>query len=272
MCKRQTTPLAILAGGGDLPLLLQQHALAQGWQPHIIGLYDNIHAPNAQFLVSMGQVGRLVRYLRGQHIQHVVFCGSMRRPNLWRLRLDWAALKHLPRVIKALRGGDNGLMRALIALFEHEGFTVPQPEDLAPHLLMPAGVLGVHQPTAQHYNDAAQGMRVIAALGALDIGQACVVAQGRVLAVEAAEGTAAMLQRVAHLPKHQRGRGGVLVKTIKPQQERRGDLPTIGLATLAQAHAAGLAGVALGAGNVFVLHTDALRHAANDLGLFLVGV
>src|SRR5262249_25890747 len=123
--------------------------------------------------------------------------------------------------------------------------------------------------------DAAKAMDVAQAIGQLDVGQGAVVCDGLVLAVEAQEGTDAMLARVAELPQEIRGsaeaRRGVLAKTPKPIQERRVDLPTTGVQTLERAAAAGLAGVAGEAGAMVVLDREAVTEAADRLGLFVWG-
>jgi DUF1009 family protein len=143
-------------------------------------------------------------------------------------------------------------------------------------LLLAAGVAGAVAPTDGQVVDAAKAFQIARAIGALDIGQGAVVCDGLVLAVEAQEGTDAMLRRVAELPAALRGTRerprGVLAKRAKPIQERRTDLPTIGVATLEGAAAAGLAGVAAEAGATLVVDKPRVIAAADRLGLFLIGL
>ena len=167
-------------------------------------------------------------------------------------------------------------MRTVLSFFEKEGFKVIGSADAARDLLMPPGPLGKIAPAEEHQADIAQGMGVVRAIGALDIGQACAVCEGVVLAVEAAEGTDAMLRRVGELPETLRGsvkaRRGVLVKSPKPAQERRVDLPVIGWRTVELAAAAGLAGIAVQAGAALILDRRAVAQAADQAGLFVFGL
>jgi DUF1009 family protein len=181
----------------------------------------------------------------------------------------------MPKVLAAARSGDDALMRVILQEFEREGFTVVGPEAAFAGLLAPAGVLGAHAPDETMHADMVKAAAVAAALGKWDVGQGCVVCEGLVLALEAAEGTDAMLARVAALPAAVRGSGadrrGVLVKRTKPIQERRIDLPTIGVSTIEGAAAAGLAGVAVEAGGALIVDRDDVIARADALGLFVFG-
>jgi hypothetical protein len=143
-------------------------------------------------------------------------------------------------------------------------------------LALAAGPLGAHAPGEAHGADIAKAVEVARAIGALDIGQGAVVCDGLVLAVEAQEGTDAVLRRVAELAPDLRGtpqrRRGVLAKVAKPIQEDRVDLPTIGLATVEGAARAGLAGIVGVAGRTLVLERAKVIAAADAAGLFVAGV
>ncbi|MEO0865292.1 MAG: UDP-2,3-diacylglucosamine diphosphatase LpxI, partial [Pseudomonadota bacterium] len=171
----------------------------------------------------------------------------------------------VPRLLAALQKGDDGALREVLAIFEEAGLTIKSASDIAPELLPDAGVLSSTAPTADHDQDAVRAANALAALGPLDIGQSIVVHRGQVLAVEGSFGTDWMLASLAHRPD---GRGGVFYKAAKPGQDRRVDLPVIGVSTLQAAHAAGLDGVIIEAGGVMVLELEAVRRAADDLGLF----
>jgi DUF1009 family protein len=184
------------------------------------------------------------------------------------LKPDWRAAKFFARVgLRVL--GDDGLLSAVTREIESEGFRMVGADSILGGLVTPEGPMGKHLPDAQGEADIAHGFRVVRALGALDIGQAAVVQQGLVLGVEAIEGTDALLQRVAGLARE--GLGGVLIKASKPGQERRVDLPTIGLRTLTLARAAGLRGVALEAGHSLILDREKLVTEADAAGMFLTG-
>ena len=205
----------------------------------------------------------------------MTFVGLVRRPEFRALKLDARATLMMPKVLAAARNGDDALMRVILLEFEREGFRVVGPEAAFGGLLAPAGVLGVHAPDEAMRADVARAAALAEALGAWDVGQGAVVCEGLALALEAAEGTDAMLARVAALPAAIRGvesaRRGVLVKRAKPIQDRRIDLPTIGVSTIEGAARAGLAGVAVEAGSALIVDRDAVIARADALGLFVFG-
>lgn len=179
-------------------------------------------------------------------------------------------------MIAAARRGDDALLRLMVGAFEAAGFNVEGAHEVMDDLTLPEGPLGRHTPSAEHLTDAKQALEVARAIGRLDIGQAAVVAHGLVLAVEAQEGTDAVLARVAELPAHLKGRpgagAGVLAKATKPIQETRVDLPTIGLATIRGVARAGLAGIVGETGRLLVLDREAVIALADELGVFVLGV
>jgi DUF1009 family protein len=179
-------------------------------------------------------------------------------------------MKLVARIGRAAFAGDDGLLAAVVKVLTEEGFSVVGAHDILAEALGPAGVLGHVHPDAQAMSDIARGIQVVRALGAVDVGQGCIVQQGIVLAAEAIEGTDQMLARAAALARP--GPGGVLIKLVKPGQDRRADLPTVGPNTVTRAHAAGLRGVAFEAGGTLLTDRDACIAEADRLGLFLLGV
>jgi hypothetical protein len=146
---------------------------------------------------------------------------------------------------------------------------------VAPEITAPLGTLGRHGPDAAVDEDIDRGFALLAAMSTFDVGQAIVIAGRRVLAIEAAEGTDLMLDRVAAMREAGRIRlphgVGVLVKGPKRRQDRRFDLPSIGPDTIARAVRAGLAGIAVIAGATIVAEPQRLIEAADRAGLFVVG-
>ena len=264
--------LGILAGAGELPVRIIERCKATGREVFVIAFEDQTPpatvagVPHAW--VRLGAAGRAVELLHGAGARELVLAGRIHRPSLAALRPDaWGARF----MVKAAMMGDDGLLRALVAEMERrEGFRVVGVDELLPEALAPEGVLGAHRPDARAQADIERGFEVAHGLGALDVGQAVVVQQGLVLAVEAIEGTDAMIARAACLARE--GEGGVLVKVRKPGQERRADLPTIGVTTVQAAAAAGLKGVAIEAGATLVVGRDEVTRAADDAGLFVIGV
>lgn len=225
--------------------------------------------------VHLGAVGRLLSGLRKAGCRDVVLIGSLVRPRPWHVRFDLTTVFVLAKLVPHFRGGDDRLLKAVAAMFEERGFRLLGAHEVAPEILMSEGVAGKVQPGAAEREDIEVGRGLLRAMGAYDVGQAVAVANRNVVAVEAAEGTAEMLARVAEMRKNGRvklaARAGVLVKAPKPGQDRRVDLPAIGPDTVAQAKAAGLAGIAVEAGGTVVADGDALIRAADKAGLFVVG-
>ena len=272
--------LAILAGGGALPRIIANEAVSAGRSVHILAIEGSFgawpDAPCPMTPVGMGQVGRILETLRRNDCREMAIAGSVVRPEIGKLKLDFGALINLPRLTGIMLGGDNHLLTTVVKFFERRGIRVVGVDEVAPKLLASEGALGRVRPDAQGQRDIARGFEVARALGALDIGQAAVVDKGYVLAVEAAEGTDVLLERVAELRRKRNRLGGrprgVLVKRVKPGQDRRVDLPTIGPRTVELAAAANLAGIGVHAGGVILLEREKVLLAADAAGLFIAGV
>src|SRR5580700_11010461 len=272
--------LGLIAGAGGLPGEIVR-ACNAAQRPvfvlRLIGLADPAlagAAPGAD--VGLAEWGKMFQTLRGQGCQHICFAGGVPRPDFASLKPDVRALAALPRVLAAAGKGDDALLRQVMLEFEQEGFVVQGADAVIGGLTIGEGPLGRVAPSEGDAADIAQALSVARALGSLDIGQAVVVAGGLVLAVEAQEGTDAMLQRCADLPKALRSHGataaGVLAKAVKPIQDRRIDLPTIGPATIEAAARAGLAGVAGEAGALLIVDRERVIQTADELGVFVFGV
>lgn len=260
---------AIIAGQGRLPAALAQ-AMAEA---PLVAALDGF-APEGLTVDLRFRVERLVPFLRALErdgIDRVIFAGAVTRPRLDPGLLDPATAELLPRLMGAMAQGDDATLRAVIEVFEEFGFAVAGVEDVAPALLPAAGVLS-GAVTPQDAADAARAAAIVQALGAVDVGQGAVVAQGLCLGVEALPGTDTLLAQVAAVgglrPDPARGRG-VFYKAAKPGQDRRIDLPTLGPETLRGVAAAGLGGIAFEAGSVICLELDAMQRLAGEFGLFL---
>jgi len=272
-------PLAILCGGGDFPIQVAQAALQQGRNPVMVGVVgaaDKRIEAFPHFWVHMGEVGKLFRSLKERDIGEIAIVGAMTRPEFSDLRLDCGALRRFSGLASLFRGGDNRLLVGIAGFFEKEGVAVVGVHQIAPQLLVSPGALSALAPSAQAQADARIGTGLIAALSPFDAGQAVVVANGRVLAVEAAEGTDAMLARIADLrAAHRlrlRGKAGVLVKAPKRDQDMRLDMPAVGLRTIEGARRAELEGIALSSGRVLIADRAAFVRAADEAGLFVFGL
>jgi DUF1009 family protein len=266
--------LGILAGGGSLPFQVASAARASGRAVFVVGLEgfaDTARLPPwPHEVIRMGAMGRILTALRANGCQDIVMIGPVRRPSLFDMRPDAMGTKILARIGRAAFAGDDGLLAAVIKVLGEEGFRVLGAHEILQEALGPRGLLTRAAPDAAAMADIGRGVAVARALGAVDVGQGCVVQQGFVLAVEAVEGTDAMLARCGALARS--APGGVLVKVVKPGQERRVDLPTIGPETVAGAAAAGLRGIAFEAGGAILVDRDATIAAADKAGLFLLGL
>jgi DUF1009 family protein len=226
--------------------------------------------------VHIGQIGKFLRLARAAGCHDVVFIGSLVRPSLWQVHLDFKGLTILPRAFAAYRGGDNHLLTSMGKVLEEEGLHLLGAHEVAPDILMPEGALARAQVSERDRADIALGLDYLHTAGRFDIGQAVVVADRHVLAVEAAEGTDAMLTRVAEMRANgrvQTPRGiGILVKAPKPAQDRRFDLPSIGPQTVENAARAGLGGIAVVAGSTIVAEPEQLVKVADRANIFVIGV
>lgn len=265
--------LAVIAGGGTLPGLVIQACREAGRQFFVVALEGQADpatvagAPHAW--CRLGAAAKGEKILRDFGPAEIVFAGRVRRPSLKELRPDWRALKVIVKATaRAL--GDDGLLRAIIREFEAEGVKVVAPHELVRGLLAVRGAYGRIKPDRQARIDIARALAAAKAIGALDIGQAAVVQQGIVLGLEAIEGTDALIARAGALRR--KGPGGVLVKVAKPGQERRIDLPGVGIETVEAAAQAGLRGIAVEAGGALIIERAKVAARADALGLFVVGV
>ncbi len=270
--------LAILAGGGAFPFEVAGEARRAGREPFLIGVVgatDSAIEAYPHVWVRMGEVGKLFAALKERTITELVIVGAITRPELTDLRLDWGAVKRAAGLARLFRRGDNGLLAGLASIIEREGVRVVGAHEIAPGLLAPSGPLGARAPSADDETDIALGARLLAALSTFDAGQGAILAAGRVLAIEAAEGTDGMLARVSEMRASGRlrfsGLAGVLVKAPKRGQDLRLDMPAVGPRTIEGALKAQLRGVAIAAGNVLVLERALCAQKADAAGLFVAG-
>jgi DUF1009 family protein len=272
--------VGLIAGGGTLPFAVADAVIARGRKPVLFaikGFCDpaRVTAYEHQW-IAVGQLGRMVRLLRAAECRDVLFIGSLVRPALSELRLDLMTLRMIPRVVAAFRGGDDHLLKGVGSLFEHYGFRLVGIPDVAPEIMMPAGNLTRATPDKDALADIAKGQAALDALSPFDVGQACVVIDGNIVAVEDIAGTDALLARVAALRADGRLRTksarGVLVKAPKTGQDLRFDLPTLGPRTVEGAITADLAGIAIVAGHTLMAEPQPMIASADRAGLFITGL
>lgn len=272
--------VAIICGGGSFPGAVADAVARSGRRPvmfAISGWADpRVVGRHTHHWIALGRVGRFLRLAKAERCREVLLIGTLLRPPLRQIRLDWQTIRLMPRIARAFRGGDDALLSGIGKMMEETGLRLVGLKEVAPDIIVPAGVLGRHQPSARDRSDIARALDLIAAMGPFDVGQAAVVADNHVLAVEAAEGTDNLLSRLVDLRREGRittpQRIGVLVKAPKPAQDRRFDLPAIGSATVSHVARAGLAGIAVAAGNTIIADAAEAVAAADSAGIFMVGV
>jgi hypothetical protein len=275
-----SSPVGLIAAGGVMPFAVADSLIARGLTPVLFalkGACDPVAVARFRHhWISVGQIGRAMKLFRSENCRDLVFIGTLVRPALSEIRLDWGTLRVVGPVLAAFRGGDDHLLSGIGRIFEKDGFRMVGIRDVAPDVLMPEGCLTRLLPDDIAIVDIARGREVLRALSPFDIGQAAIVIDGHVVAVEDIEGTDGLLARVARLRSEGRIRAkaarGVLVKAPKSGQDLRFDLPTVGPRTVEGALKAGLAGIAIIAGNTIVVEPQGMIEAADAAGIFLTGL
>ncbi|WP_417680062.1 LpxI family protein [Roseibium sp.] len=274
------TRVGLVAGNGALPHQVADLLTQKGLTPVTVAIKGEADPETLARSVAelgWGEIGRLLKTLKRHGCSRLLLIGGIsRRPDFASVFGDAGTLRLLPKIVRALMGGDDSLLSKVIGLFEAEGFEVVGMTDIAPELLAGLGVLGKVSPSNSALEDMELAFKATERLGELDIGQAAVAVGGRVVALEGAEGTDAMLERCAVLRANGRirskGAAGVLVKAAKPSQDLRVDLPTVGPRTIELASAAGLAGIAVEAGRALIADQEATVRKADEAGLFIYGI
>lgn len=252
--------LALIAGTGDLPPAL----VARLPEPPLICALDGFKPIlRADITFRLEHLGSFLQTLRARGVTRICMAGAVRRPQIDPASIDATTLPFIPKVQAAMAKGDDGALRVIISLLEEDGFTVVAAHEIAPDLLPAVGIPTRAQPGPDHKTNAVRGDDCIAAMGAADTGQACIVAAGQVLAKEGPDGTDAMLSSLSG------AHDAILFKAPKPQQDRRADLPLIGPDTAKRAVEAGLAGVVIQAGGVMVLDLAEVLAVLDAHDLFL---
>lgn len=268
--------LGIISGGGGLPCDVARAALANDRSVYLIAIEGEANDQISEFphsWIKWGEIGRLFSILKTENCRDVVIIGHVKRPDLSQVRMDLGALKLLPFIMKLKTGGDDSILSKIAGLFEDKGHRVCSVLDLVPSLAADLGDMTRFRPGDVEEQDIQKGLAVVEVMGRFDVGQAVVVVNGHVIAIEGAEGTDQMLERCQSLRQWGRkGRHGVLVKVPKPSQDRRIDLPTIGPKTVELALAANLSGIAVAAGETLIADKMATIAAANNGKLFIRGV
>ena len=265
--------LAIIAGNGSIPFYLIEECnkigreycliIIEGHGKELSEKYD------PDYIVSLSKMGRAVKYVKNIGIKHILMVGGVKRPSLKNIIPDLWTAKFLTTISSKV-SGDNSVLSKLTKALEREGFIIVAPEEVLPNLICPKGTLGKVKPNQQNNEDISTGYRIAKIIGANDIGQSIIIENGLVIAVEAAEGTDRMIKRSLSLKKEKKA--GVLIKVIKPMQDKRIDRPVIGIDTIKAVKKAGLDGIALESNEILILNYSDVILYADEEGLFVEGI
>lgn len=270
--KQNEKNIALVAGALDLPFFTRDALKRAGWNVFVVGLknfYDERLAPD--MVVRLGGGGRAIREFRRRGIKKLTFVGALGHPNFSDLRPDFWTMRALLKILKHQRGYDS-MAVALNKVLEKQGFEIVAAQDLAPELAFEtAGVQTKVKPTKADVANIERAIEVSHTIGMADIG-ASVVVDKQVIAVEAAEGTARMLERVVQMRKNKKKSSGVFAKMTKPGQDLRIDIPAIGVDTVNAVADAHLRGIIVNTKTCFVVNKPAVIAQANKRGIFIVAV
>ena len=265
--------LAIIAGNGSIPFYLIEECKKVGREYCLIIIEGHgkelSEKYDPDYIVSLSKMGRAVKYVKNIGIKHILMVGGVKRPSLKNIIPDLWTAKFLTTISSKV-SGDNSVLSKLTKALEREGFIIVAPEEVLPNLICPKGTLGKVKPNQQNNEDISTGYRIAKIIGANDIGQSIIIENGLVIAVEAAEGTDRMIKRSLILKKEKKA--GVLIKVIKPMQDRRIDRPVIGIDTIKAVKKAGLDGIALESNEILILNYSDVILYADEEGLFVEGI
>jgi len=271
MSDRKT--LGMIAGSGMMPVEIIKYCKEKGIDIFVVGLDPFASeeqlkdAPHS--FAKIGEAGKIMKAFKNNNVHDIVLAGGIKRPSFKEMIPDWEGVKIITKLAVKKMSDDN-LFRAVMDEIENRGFKVVGIEEVVPEMLFFEGIYGKIKPSDEDMDDINRGITVAKALGAVDVGQAVVVQEGMVLAVEAIEGTDMMLSRAATVKK--KGKSPIMVKVLKPGQDMRVDLPAIGLQTIEQLKKYGIGGIAVEAGGILMIEREAVVKMADEEGIFIIGV
>lgn len=267
--------IGIIAGNGNLPKILVETCLKQNREIFVVYIGGD---KTPEYLkevehknLSISAVGKALKLFKKNSIKKLVLAGAIKRPPFRKIWPDSAGLKLLAQISTNKTKGDNSVLSTVISFLEDSGFEVVGADEISANIIASAGIMGNINPSTKDNVDIELGQKVARAIGSFDIGQSVVVKDGVIIGVEAIEGTDGLLERCANHSENDE-LGGVLVKTKKPNQDTRVDLPTIGVDTVVNAHKAELSGIAIESGAALIVDKEEMIKKADTLGLFVIGI
>ncbi len=266
--------LGIIAGSDHLPRHIVDAALKQGMEFALIGLAgqtsEELYKDIEYQTFQLHSVSKIIKKLKDEGVSHLVFAGRVKRTNISKLLLDVKGAKLFAGV---MRNGisDNAILSTIIKFFENEGFTIIPAEYIAKDIVIRKGNITKTEPSKEAWEDIKKGIKILKGIAEFDVGQALIIQEGLVLGVEAAEGTDELIKRCGSIQQKEE-HGAILIKISKPSQDKRVDLPCIGLNTVKELNKNGLIGVAIEAGSALIIDEKNTIKEADKLGIFIYGV
>lgn len=264
--------LAIFAGRGDITHRLILKCINLDIKIIIITFEDlpEFSQYGNYFNCNIGEVGKLIDQLHRNEITHITFIGKIDRPNFLKLKVDFLGAKLLKKIIANKIFGDSLLLKIVTDFLTEQDFKIIPAQNFLSHILTPKKIITNSEPNEQNMRDIELAMHAAYSIGLLDLGQGAICVNNNVIAVEDILGTDSMLERFINHPE--KTENGVLVKLLKPIQDDRTDLPTIGIKTLELAHIIKLKGIGLSADKSFIVDMDKVVKKADEYNIFIMGL
>ena len=267
--------VGLIAGDGSFPLEVAKSISQKNKEIFIIAIKGSASKDIERYphlWIRIGQIGKAIRALKENNCKELILIGGVKKPNVWLLRPDFGALKLFFKLIILPIKGDASILKALLNFLEKDNkFKVVGAEKYIPYLLMSKGLIAGEKINEQANIDIDIAVENCKNIGSKDIGQACVVVNGQIIASEDSSGTDKMLRGI--ISKEIRfNNEGVLVKLVKPIQDRRVDLPAIGLQTIKLAKEIGLCGIAIEDKSSFISNKEGVIEFANKNNIFIFGL
>lgn len=264
--------IGIIAGAGDLPLIVARDARERGFvvvtaaleqiaSPELTGCSDELA------WVNVGKLGDLIDTLKRGRVNRAIMVGKVSKSLIYK-SVTVPDLRAMKLLFSLKDRGDDVILRALAAEFEKEGIHVVDTTSFSPHLLTPDGVMTKRAPTKEEWSDIEYGSRIAREIGRLDIGQTVVIKDRAVTAVEAIEGTDEAILRGGRWA----GKGAVVIKMSKPQQDMKLDVPAVGLSTIGMMIEVSAGVLALEAARSIMIDRQRMIDRADEAGICLVGI
>ncbi len=265
--------LAIIAGSGSLPQQVLEDSIKNGWDVHVLSFGSDLPENSKNFKIVQFKtvsLSKVINYLKYNHIKNLVMVGYINRPDNILTVLNLRYLFLLLKYFRVLNSGDSKLLTSIIRVLENKGFNVIGAHQISNNLTLKKGVYSKIKPSANDNKDILLAYKTAKIIGNLDIGQGVIVSKNRVLAVEGAEGTNLMLEKIITINSNKKVKTGLLLKTSQNIQDKRVDLPTVGPETIHLIAKAGLKGIAITSDDILIIKLKEVVELINSYNLFFV--